>query len=417
MLALRFSYICLGSLLLLLLVACAAEDGDLTAPDATIDGGIQSPTTSTSVVITGTMASDAFITADVTLPAIAVVTDRNYVNGTWECTVTGMVNGPNTVLVSATDSTGNTRQMTVTITVDLVGPTTTILQYPEISKSGAYNFAGTVTEAGSTVSVEVFDSGGLTTGINGSASVDVSSGFNVYTWNVDLDLSALIDGDYTVIATGTDPLGNDSETPAEQIISFSSASPDFAITTPSTIPVVLNTGVDFQLFNGTALASSTLTVTPSTTVNEPDAFGNWDAAISGFVGGNTVVTFDVNDGGTIQKVLVVRDQTAPTVFDWSSLTNSTITVEFDESMNVTTILPENLLIEDSSETIFDVLSVVQDNDRTFTFTTELLPTGDTYTATLQPPQLINNCPVVDGCTVEDGRGNGITTSDVWWFNK
>lgn len=410
--ALRFASILLGGLILLLLSGCAAEDGDLTPPDAAYDGGVPSPTTLTSVILTGTMDTDALILADATLPAIAVVTDRDNILGTWECTVTNMVHGPNIILVSATDPIGNTRTLTITIMVDLIGPVTTILQYPEFAQAGSFSFAGTVDEAGSTVSVEVFDSGGLTTGISGAASVDADI------WNVDLNLSALADGDYTVIATGTDLLGNDSVTPAEQLITLSLTSQPFAIASP-TLPVVLDTDVDQQVFVGTTTPLSNLAVTPSTAITQPDAIGDWDATVSGFVGGNTIVSFDVDNGSTIQKVLVVRDQMAPTVVEWTSTTSSTVTVEFNESMNAATILPENLLIEDSkNETTFIVLSVAPVNDRTFTFTTTVpLPLGESYTATLQTPQLPTVCSIVDGCTVEDARGNGLAATFVWRFNK
>ncbi len=409
---LRFINILLASLLVLILAGCAAEEGDLTPPDAAVDAGvIVSPTKETTVVFTGTMASDALITADA-LPAIAVITARDNVAGTWECTVSGMTPGSNTIWVYATDPVANTRTMLITIEVDTVGPIMTILQYPEVAQAGSFSFAGTVDEAGSTVSVEVYDlSDPPVLVASWPAFVDANI------WDVNLTLS---DGDYNVIATGTDRLGNDSVVPEEQTINIDSTSPVLTINPllPAlSLPVVLNTDEDLQTFDGTAPAGSLLSVSPSSSLTQPIA-GVWDATVSGITAANTIVTFDVDNGSTIQKVLVVRDQTAPTVVEWTSTTPSTVTVEFNESMDATTILPENLLIEDSNDTLFSVLSVVQDNDRTFTFTTTAsLPLGESYTATLQTPQLPTVCSVVDGCTVEDGRGNGLAASYIWRFNK
>jgi hypothetical protein len=401
-------------LLIVTLSGCAPEENDLVPPDVTFDGGVETPTASTTATITGSMDPGSTIEVDLTTSATVNGLVQDPVAGTWEFTVDNLIEGANLILVSVSDTVGNTRTIQMTIVVDLTAPVTTIMQYPVTAQPGNFTFAGTVDESDSSVAVDVYDSSaGLVS--SGAATVDANI------WHADLDLSLQPDGLYTVVATGTDRLGNqqqltDTTPPAEQGITLDSGSPSFAVTTP-VLPVILATTVDSQLFVGTTDIDNVLTVTPSTSIIQPVGVVDWSATVSLIGAGTNVVTFHVSDGvlATEQKVLIVRDQTAPTVVHWSSPVLDEISILFNESMAfdpdplLSTIGVENLTVVDSTGTVVPVNSVTASADlKTITFVTDLLVSGDTYTATLQTTTTY---------LVEDGRGNSLATSYSWTFKK
>jgi hypothetical protein len=360
---------------------------------------------------------DAGSTVSVYVNTSATVTGltQDPVAGTWSFTVNDMIEGTNNVQISVADAVGNTRTIQLSIVVDLTGPVTTIKQYPLTAQAGTFTFAGTVSEAASSVFVEVYDSSVSPNLVaSGDASVDADI------WDVTLDLSLQPDDTYSVVATGTDRLNNDSATPAEQEIMINSASPAFSIVNPATFPVVLAdpTNVSQVFFDGTRSSDATLVVTKTSgilgTVNYPDLL-TWDTNISSLAAGKTVVTFDVDTGGTIQKFLVVRDLTAPTIVEWSSPAPDEITVLFNETMSIdpdpliSTIGIENLTVVDATGTVVPVNSVTASVDlKTVTFVTDPFLASETYTATLQTTETY---------LVEDGRGNSIAASYSWIFKK
>jgi hypothetical protein len=405
-----FGIVCL---MFIIFSGCAPEENDLIPPDAAFTGpGIDSPTNSTGPFsLSGTM--DAGSTVEVDVTTSAVVSNLLHAGTAWSFDVTDLIEGENIILVSVADEVGNTRTIQMTIVVDITAPETIILQYPVIAQPENFTFAGTVEEDDSSVFVEVYDSSsGLVASKGATVDADI--------WHVDLDLSLELDGIYTVVAIGKDRLDNEQEStddtpPAEQEIELDSARPSFVMSTPT--PVILATTVVSQVFVGTTDIDNDLTVTPSSSVTQPDGVVDWSATVSGIVAGNTVVTFDVSDGtlNAEQKVLIVRDQTAPTVVEWSSTTDNSVSIEFNESMNAAMIEPTNLTILDSTSTVVNVLLPVTPNsDRKFTFATDLLTPGETYTATLQTT---DSCILVDGCTVEDLRGNSLVASYSWTFKK
>ncbi|MBE0499975.1 MAG: Ig-like domain-containing protein [Desulfuromonadales bacterium] len=393
-------------LLLFSLTGCSPEENDLLPPDVTFDGGVTTPTAATTIPVSGTMDPGSTV-------EVFVIGGGDYTNliqdtvlGIWSFTLENLQAGTNIVQVQASDAVGNSRIIQLSILVDLTGPVTTIDQYPVTAQAGIFTFAGTVTEAASSVFVELYDSSVVPSlVVSGAASVDAN------VWRIDFGLGSLADGVYTVVATGTDRLGNLSAAPAEQMITIDSSSAPFAITTPAALPVVLADPINVAevLFIGNALPGRTLMVSPSTTVNQPDGGGNWDATVSGLSAGKTVVTFDIDNGSSVQQVLIVRDLTAPTVVQWSSPSLTTIEILFSETMDPLTIDVDNLLVVDSAQNDVAVNTVAADSSNTiFTFTTDSLVVGETYKATLQ--NSLNT-------TIKDGRGNSFAFSNLWTFKK
>ena len=102
----------------------------------------------TSYTLGGTMASGATVTVNVPVPA-AVGTVSYPAATTWRCTVTGLVNGDNTVTVRAANASGGTASVTGTLSVDTQPPVITLTALPNNSITGeqVQNFSGSVTDA------------------------------------------------------------------------------------------------------------------------------------------------------------------------------------------------------------------------------------------------------------------------------
>jgi len=397
-------------LVIVALAGCSPDESDLTPPNAVFNVGlVTTPTASTTTSVSGTMDPGSTVSVYVTTSATVTGLTQDPVSGTWTFTVNNMVEGANIIQVSVADAVGNTRTIQLTIVVDLTGPVTKIEQYPIITQPGMFTFAGTVAEADSTVLVEVYDSSVSPALVaSGTATVDANI------WSGSLDLSLLPNGIYTVVATGTDRLGTtrlstDLPPPAEQVFELDSSRPSFVMITPT--PVILAKTIDLQDFAGTTDIDNVLTVTPSFSVNQPVGVVDWSATVSGLAAGNTVVTFEVSDTvlNAEQKVLIVRDQTPPTVVEWSSPDANKISVLFNETMATSTVDTSNLMVVDSTGAAVAVNAVSADlTTKVFTFTTADVLTVGTYTAALQ---------TADPFLIEDGRGNSLGASYVWTFKK
>jgi cytoskeletal protein CcmA (bactofilin family) len=97
---------------------------DVTPPTVTI-APVTSPTKVTSQTITGTMEAGA--TTAVSVNTTASVGSVSYpTSTTWSCTITGLVEGPNALTITATDTAGNTTVVVASITLDTIAPTVVI---------------------------------------------------------------------------------------------------------------------------------------------------------------------------------------------------------------------------------------------------------------------------------------------------
>jgi|GEM_PF-6981348 len=401
----------LTGLLFLLLVACGAQDGDVTPPTAAYDGGgivltaANRPLTwpdklfPTDIVqLTGTMGADATIAVSTGTSAVAY--NLIATGGLWSCDVTNLAEGLNVIYVEAADSTGNSTLLQISIVVDLTGPVLTFDQYKTPSPAEVQIFAGTVNELGAEVTVTVTDALNniVTTGS------DLLPDGNV--WAVSLDLSALPDGPYTVTANGTDTLDNVSAQSISQLIVVYSAAPAFAVLTPL-LPVI--TGVSPVTLTGTVDPACTSLIMNSTGI-PLDGSGIWTGPLVGLVINRNILTFDACTGGSVQKVLAYLDQSVSQPLSVSRdlpVTNPVV-VSFGEEMTPDpTIDTANLAIIDSLDNPVPVLSVVPLGSRSFQFTTGGLTLGETYTVTLQ------SADAVPGVPIRDARGNALVYPYSW----
>ena len=384
--------LCLACCLSLLLFACGAEDGDLTPPDVTFDGGINSPTSDTFVSLSGTMSADATIEVDVN--PTAAVSNLIAAGGVWSCDVTGLEEGGYVIYVTASDPVVNSRQLQINVVVDWSGPVVTIGQFVTPTPTTTQILAGTVDEFGAFVEIST----------DGGGSWSAADFVDGKIWQFAF---AGAEGTYDIRVRATDrvtPLSNTTD-PADYalaivVVDSTTPAPAFAVTS-HTLPIL------------TANASEPLvgTVDPLCELKlngtvVPVAAGVWTANLG--LAGTRTATFDICGGGSVQKILTYRDLDLPVVVEWSSPTLNSIQIEFSEPMDAATIAAENLTVVDSAGVALSVLSVTADSDRTFTFTTDLLTVGETYTVTVLATTTF---------TATDSRGNSIGAGFSWTFKK
>jgi len=316
---LRYTQIILCGLLVLLLSGCAAEDGDLTPPDATING-VVSPRIDSSVALSGTVDADALITVDVTLGS-GVKEDVIQGSGVWSCVINGMSEGTNTINVTATDPVGNTRFMSNSIVVDLTGPVVTLDQFVTPTPIGAQVLAGTVSDLDA-FDVEVsIDGGGSWFSVD-----DINGG--IWTFTANLPVGAISD----VRVRGVDNLFNSTDPLeyAEAAIDVDLTADVIDVTEASLGPVYIAAPdvTSTLLLNGTRTADYTVeiaSVSPVSSVtvdNSAIDSAAWTADFLALPAGNTVATFGLNDLSVPDpvevaqaKILVVRDLSGPVLID------------------------------------------------------------------------------------------------------
>jgi len=378
--------------LLLLLAACGAEDGDLTPPDVAFDGGGAgfSPTQSTSAHLTGTKSADA--TIDIDINTAASVSNLVQDASIWSCDITGLVEGSNTIYVTATDPVGNNRQLQITIVVDLTGPKVTLDQYQ-----------GTVGELGSTV--EISTDGGLSwSPVDG---VDANLWWYTFTG---------ADGtSYDVQVRGTDRVGNVTAVADYAVLpalSVDSLAPAFSIdqAVPYVLPAPLTDST--ASLSGLRPSGATLTVanTPASSyVLDTSSATVWTLNYSILAGGNTVATFAVDDAGNVAqaKVLLWRDLDAPQVLDVPrslSPGSASIDVDFGEEMSATIDIANLTLLDETGTAVTLASAELLAGTRTYRFTTSLGLVAGTYTATLQ---------TTDTAPLLDARNNALAAPYIW----
>jgi len=397
----------LAGVLLTLLAACGATDGDLTPPDVTFDGAVVLPTSrpltipdrlepTDIVALKGDKSADA--TIDVEINTAASVSNLVQTDNAWSCEVTGLIEGTNTIYLTATDPVGNNRQLQISIIVDLTGPKVTIDQYSTPSSATTQVLAGTVAELDSDVEVST----------DGGASWSLADGVDANLWWYTFTGT---DGSiYDVQVRGIDRLGN--VTAAENYavlpeLKVDSTAPVFTVN--QTLPFVLPDPLldPTVALSGLRTSGATLVVTNAPAspyiLDVSSSMTEWTLNYSNLPSGNTVATFTVDDAGNVAqaKVLLWRDTTAPAVIDVSRDINvgDPIVVWFGEEMDAN-IHPSNLVLLDSLGTAITVDSAVYDMPtRSFSFASAALETGMVYTATLQS--------LVSPDTLLDQRGNAV----------
>ncbi len=179
-------------LILGLLAGCGGDDADETAPLLTVDP-FTTPTNVTAQTLTGTRESGA--TVSLSVDTTATVGPVSYpTSTTWRADISGLVEGANTVVVTAADSTENTTSVSFVIVVDLTAAVT-LDPVPALINQTSLTVTGTK-ESGATIAVAVSPQG----------TAAVSADPAATTWSA--VLSGLAEGTNAITVTATDSLGN-----------------------------------------------------------------------------------------------------------------------------------------------------------------------------------------------------------------
>ncbi|MCK8497269.1 adventurous gliding motility protein AgmC [Myxococcus fulvus] len=241
-----------------------ATDTNTFTVDATTSVAVNSPAEGavlTNPVVTYSGTAEPGATVTVTVDGVVIDTVTAGPDGSWSLPVaTPLDDGPHTVSVTATDTSGNTATDSNTFTVD-TGTNVAVTTPAEgaVLTTGTVTYSGTA-EPGATVTVVVDGStvGTVTAGPDGSWSIPGNSSLN--------------DGSHTVTATAEDAQGH---TATDSNTFTVDTSTRVAITTPAEGAVVNTAEVTYT---GTAEPGAEVTVTVDGTVVgtvTADPSGNW----------------------------------------------------------------------------------------------------------------------------------------------
>ncbi|WP_394497178.1 Ig-like domain-containing protein [Shewanella sp. ENK2] len=182
-----------------------AVDAELTV-DLVIDASNQGDITGTSQDIpaggTVTLVITDIAGTEITITDVAVNADGTY--SVDNVDLSTLVDGDITVVATATDSNGNDLSANDTENLDAVDAELTVDLVIDASNQGDITGTSQDIPAGGTVTLVITDIAGTTITIT-DVAVNADG-----TYSVDnVDLSTLVDGDITVVATATDSNGND----------------------------------------------------------------------------------------------------------------------------------------------------------------------------------------------------------------
>jgi hypothetical protein len=263
-------------------------------PVVAIAGGSTATTNDATPTISGT--------TDVAAPGLVTVTIAGQTltatpaNGAWSVTSALLGNGTHPVVASVVDGAGNPGSATQQLTVDTVPPVVTIDGGPSVTTNNpTATIAGTSDVAPGTVVRLTVDSQSLTALVQPGG-----------TWNV--NPTALSDGTRTIIASVSDPAGNEST--RSQVLTVSTAPPAVTITG----------GANALTSNATPDIAGTANVAPGTAVTVVLA----DQTVSGLVqggGGWSVRAARLSDGP--HRVLMLVSDAAG---NWATMAQ-TLTVD------------------------------------------------------------------------------------------
>ncbi|HAK61279.1 MAG TPA: hypothetical protein DCO77_13020 [Nitrospiraceae bacterium] len=270
-----------------------------TVPPAVSIDPVTTPTNLGSQTITGTRESEAAVTVAVDTGAtVGTISYPAYTK--WECEITNLVTGANTITVKAADRAGNTATETVIITNDAVPPAVTIDPVTTPTNVNSQTLSGTM-ESGALVNVAV-----STSGTPGMVTYPSST-----TWSV--TINGLVEGTNDVTVTATDSGGNSASKITS--ITYDVTHPAISIDT-----VITPTNVNSQTMTGTREAGATVSIAISTaatvgTVTYPTA-AIWSCDISGLVEGTNDIMVTATDAAGNKATAttdIVYDITPPMV--------------------------------------------------------------------------------------------------------
>uniref|UniRef100_UPI0024944C31 Ig-like domain-containing protein n=1 Tax=Shewanella japonica TaxID=93973 RepID=UPI0024944C31 len=354
-----------------------AVDAELTV-DLVIDASNQGDITGTSQDIpaggTVTLVITDIAGTAITITDVAVNADGTY--SVDNVDLSTLVDGDITVVATATDSNGNDLSANDTENLDAVDAELTVDLVIDASNQGDITGTSQDIPAGGTVTLVITDIAGTAITIT-DVAVNADG-----TYSVDnVDLSTLVDGDITVVATATDSNGNDLSANDTENLDVTDGS--------ITVALTVNDGTETANISGSTVdvapgSTVTLTLTDITgavqvvTGVTVDNDGNYTISgvdISGLADGDITVDASAEDrnGNTVSADDTDElDSTAPTL----DITVADATLEFGVSTLVTFTFSEavtNFNLVDDVVVSGGTLTNLVTNDG-----------GETWTATFTP---------------------------------
>ena len=349
-----------------------------------------------SIVINATFSESLMATP--TLSISGIITDiemsptNTANNWTYSWSVSVTAEGQITASVSGTDLAGNTLSDTasnsIIFTADLAGPSVTISHneadntISNYEKSNLQNFTITADFSEAVLTPTILFSGGPSS-VNINAPMTLISGTNSQTWNYDLVLKNLPDGNYdlTGIVSGTDLAGN----PISQ-------SNTITLNVDTQIPTVIlshnlpsyrnNRAAKSDVITAYAEFSKAMTPSPRITITGIVSGANMTSASSS--GTFWEYTFNASSISPTTNISVVATDTSGNFY---SNQNDSITISLDytaPSVESFEMIDNNTLSIRFSEAVFSQLS---------TQTSSLV--NNNFYATIQPISIENKVQTGD----------------------
>ena len=280
-------------------------------PSVEINGGETAYTRDSTPLITGTTSARSPRTVTITITIGSVTTTTTTVtpsaDGSWSFQSPDLVNGIHTIVASSVDAVGNVGSDTQYLTVDTVLPQVFIDGDPTATPTNDVSptISGTTDIAPGQLVTVVF------TRTTSAATVTTTTLVQAdLTWNV--SPNGLSAGEWTVVATVTDPAGN--ENIDTQIVTIDTVPPVVSITSATL------TNDSTPILSGLAEAGSLVTVSIDGRAVAPvtHTTGTWSATHTGPAlvdGTHNVFVLAIDDAGntsTTTQVLIV-DTVAPAI--------------------------------------------------------------------------------------------------------
>lgn len=272
---------------------------DTAAPSVSISQ-VVSPTNSTSQTISGTTETGA--TVEVRVDTWANLCVVSVDGNSWECSVSGLAEGVNTVTAKAIDEAGNFSSATAIITVDTVGPTGSV---------AINNDAEWINSTSVVLGLSANDNTGAVSSMRFANAGTTWSSWEAYTSSKSWSLKPG-DGGKTIYVQFMDDAGTESDVYTDTA-TLDTTPPSLSIDTAS-----LYTKVNNKMIGGSREANSTVKVS----VNSSSAMyasypttTTWEYDINGLVEGNNNIIAAASDlagNESNESINIIYDTTAPT---------------------------------------------------------------------------------------------------------
>jgi hypothetical protein len=260
---------------------------------------VNSPTNLTSQIISGTTDQDVTITA--AADTWATIECSSVVGTAWECSVTGLAEGDNTLTVKASDVAGNITSLAAVITVDSISPIGTV----SINNGDAWTNSQAVT-----LNVFATDNNGVVASVRFAEPGNDWSIWESYSTGKSWVLSAG-DGDKTVNVQFMDAAGNESDG-VSATIKLDTVPPMISVDATTVF-----TQNDSQTISGGMEDGAAVSVTAASgsagVVNSTAT--TWNCTISSLSAGVNTITVTATDAAgnsTMKQPVITYDITPPT---------------------------------------------------------------------------------------------------------